>query len=302
MQTNTKILAKKFGYLSPDTLQEALTLLDVHKKNHLKILAGGTDLLVKMKTTDLNVDYLMSIKNIKELDYLDTDKGLKIGAITTLSHIIKEKKVKTDYTALFEGIHSMAAPAIRNMGTIAGNLGNASPAADTIPPLMVLGAKVKLQSKQGERTVFVEDFTTGVGKTVMEPDELISEIIIPEISKTSSSAFLKKSRVKADLSKINCAVYLERRSNVCQDCRIAFGSVATTVIRARKTEELLKGKVINVDVIHQAAIEASQEIKPIDDIRSTADYRLAMAGIMLRDAIELAWSRAVKGKRSKKSG
>ena len=291
MQINTKILAKKFKYLVPNTLDEALNLLNVYKDKQLKIIAGGTDLLVKMKTTDLNVDYLMNIKGIEELEYIDTEKGLKIGAVTSLSYIAKEKKVKARYSALYESIHSIAAPAIRNMGTVAGNLGNASPAADMIPPLMVYGAKIKLLGKQRERTILVEDFITGVGKTLLEPDELISEIIIPEVDVHSGSAFLKKSRVKADLSKINCAVYIIREKNICKDCRIAFGSVGITVLRANKTEHLLKGKVINSELINRAALEASLEIKPIDDIRSTADYRKAISRTLLKDCLDLAWSR-----------
>ena len=292
MQTNTKILDKHFKYLAPTTLEDALKYLSHYKKENLKILAGGTDLLVKMKTTDLSADYLMNIKGIKELDYIDIEVGLKIGAVTSLSGVVKEKKVKEKYIALFEGIHSMAAPAIRNMGTVAGNLGNASPAADTIPPLIVFGAKVKLTSKQKERIILVEDFITGVGKTVLDPDELITEIIIPKTGENCGSAFIKNSRVKADLSKINCAIYLEREANRCKEIRIAFGSVAIKVIRARKTENILKGMVLNPELMSHALLEASKEIQPIDDIRSTADYRIMVAGKMLQVAIELAWARA----------
>ena len=292
MQTNTKILAKEFEYLAPKTLDEALNLLDKYKDKNIKILAGGTDLLVKMKTTDLQVDYLLNIKNIPELDFIDTTQGLKLGAITPLSHIAKEEKVKMNYAALYEGIMSMAAPAVRNMGTVAGNLGNASPAADTVPPLIAYGAEVKLQSKRGERTVLMEDLIIGVGKTLLEPDEMITEINISEIPKNTGSAFLKKSRVKADLSKINLAVYLERKGNTCQDCKIVFGSVAIKALRAEKTENLLKEQTVSSELINKAAEQASLEIKPIDDIRSTAEYRIAMSKEMLKNGFELAWVRA----------
>jgi len=292
MQTNTKILAQEFEYLAPKTLDEALDLLDKYKNKNTKILAGGTDLLVKMKTIDLKIDYLINIKNISELNFVDTTDGLKIGAATPLSHIIKEKKVKVKYSALYEGIMSMAAPAIRNMGTMAGNLGNASPAADTIPPLIAYGAEVKLQSKRGERIVSVEDFVIGVGETIMKPDELITEINIPEINKNTGSAFLKKSRVKADLSKINLAIYLEREGNICKDCKIVFGSVAIKVLRAEKTENLLREQIVNSELISKAAEKASCEIKPVDDIRSTAEYRIVMSKEMLKDGFELAWARA----------
>ena len=292
MQTNTKILAQEFEYLAPKTIDEALDLLDKYKDKNIKILAGGTDLLVKMKTIDLKIDYLINIKNISELNFVDTNQGLRIGAVTPLSRIIREEKVKIKYSALYEGIMSMAAPAIRNMGTMAGNLGNASPAADTVSPLIAYGAEVKLQSKRGERTVLVEDFIIGVGETIMKPDELITEINIPEVNKNTGSAFLKKSRVKADLSKINLAIYLEREGNICKDCKIVFGSVAIKVLRAEKTENLLKGQIVNSELINKAAEKASCEIKPIDDIRSTAEYRIAMSKEMLKDGFELAWARA----------
>lgn len=292
MQTNTKILAQEFEYLAPKTIDEALDLLDKYKDKNIKILAGGTDLLVKMKTIDLKVAYLINIKKISELNFIDTNWGLRIGAVTPLSHIIREEKVKMKYSALYEGIMSMAAPAIRNMGTMAGNLGNASPAADTVPPLIAYGAEVKLRSKKGERTVLVEDFITGVGKTIIKPNELITEINIPEINKNIGSAFLKKSRVKADLSKINFAIYLKREGNICKDCKIVFGSVAIKVLRAGKTENLLKGQIINSELIDKAAENASCEIKPIDDIRSTAEYRIAMSKEMLKDGLHLTWERA----------
>jgi carbon-monoxide dehydrogenase medium subunit len=292
MQTNTKILAQEFEYLAPKTLDEALDLLDKYKDKNTKILAGGTDLLVKMKTIDLKIDYLINIKNISELNFVDTDRGLRIGAATPLSHIIRKEKVKVKYSALYEGIMSMAAPAIRNMGTMAGNLGNASPAADTVSPLIAYGAEVKLQSKRGERTVLVEDFIIGVGKTIIKPNELITEIIVPEINKNTGSTFLKKSRVKADLSKINLAIYVEREGNICKDCKIVFGSVAIKVLRAEKTENLLIEQAVNSELINKAAEEVSSEIKPIDDIRSTAEYRIAMSREMLKDGFELAWARA----------
>ena len=292
MQTNTKILAKEFEYLAPKTLDKTLNILDKYKDKNLKILAGGTDLLVKLKTTDLEVDYLMDIKNIKELDYINTTQGLKIGAMTPLSHIVKKDKVKWNYTSLYEGIQSMAAPAIRNMGTIAGNLGNASPAADTVPSLIAYKAEVTLQSKRGERKVLVEDLIVGVGKTIIQNDELITQIMIPEILKNSGSIFLKKSRVAADLSKINLAIFLRRDGNVCKDCRIVSGSVAIKSLRAKKTENLLKGQIIVDELINKAAEEASLEIKPIDDIRSTAEYRIAISRVMLKEGFELAWERA----------
>jgi len=292
LQTNTKILAREFEYLAPKTLDEAISLLDNYKDKSARILAGGTDLLVKMKTIDLKTDYLINIKNIPELNLIDTADGLKIGAAVPLSHIERIGKVKERYPALYEGIKSMAAIAVRNMGTMAGNICNASPAADTIPPLIAYGAEVKLVSIRGERTVLVEDFVTGVGKTVIEADEIISQVNIPEMNKNSGSAFSKKGRVKADIAKINLAVYIEREDNICKDCKIVLGSVAVKAIRAKEAEGLLKGQTVSNSLIDKAARKASEEIKPIDDIRSSVEYRTEIARVMVEDTVRIAWERA----------
>lgn len=292
MQTNTKILAQEFEYLAPKTLNEALSLLYDYKDENARILAGGTDLLVKMKTIDLKTDYLINVKNIPELNFIDTADGLKIGAAVPLSHIERIGKVKEKYPALYEGIKSMAAIAVRNMGTIAGNICNASPAADTVPSLIAYGAKVKLVSKRGERTVLVEDFIAGVGKTIIGSDELITQVNIPEMNKNSGSAFSKKGRVKADIAKINLAVYLEREGSICKDCKIVLGSVAVKAIRAKEAEGLLKGQAVSASLIGKIAKKASEEIKPIDDIRSSAEYRSEIAQVIVEDTVKIAWERA----------
>lgn len=292
MQTNTKILAQEFEYLAPKTLNEALSLLEKYKDKSARVLAGGTDLLVKMKTIDLKTDYLINIKNIPELNFIDTADGLKIGAAVSLSHIERIGKVKEGYPALYEGIKSMAAIAVRNMGTIAGNICNASPAADTVPSLIAYGAEIKLVSKRGERTILVEDFIIGVGKTVIEDDEIITQVNIPEMNKNSGSAFSKKGRVKADIAKINLAVYLEREGSICKDCKIVLGSVAVKAIRAKEAEGLLKGQTVSTSLMDKTAKKASEEIKPIDDIRSSAEYRSEIARVIVEDTVKIAWERA----------
>lgn len=291
MQFNTRLLTHKFEYLAPETLTEALDLLNQYQAHHIKVLAGGTDLLVKMKTIDMEVDYLLYIKGIKELNFVDTAAGLSIGATIPYSRLLKEDKIKTKYTALYEGIQAIAAPAIRNMGTIAGNIGNASPAADTVPPLIAFGAEVQIENKQGKRTVLLENLFTGPGKTVLKPDELITRITVPEVKPQTGSAFIKKSRVKADLAKINLAVSLTRNGQNCEDCKIVFGSVAATAVRAPRTEKLLEGHPMTEELFIQAAKSVADEIKPIDDIRSTAEYRILMSQEMLYDALKLAWDR-----------
>jgi len=149
-----------------------------------------------------------------------------------------------------------------------------------------------LVSKRGERTVPVEDFIAGVGKTVIEADELITQVNIPEIKECTGSAFSKKGRVKADIAKINLAVYLEREDNICKDCKIVLGSVAVKAIRAKEAEGLLKGQTVSASLIDKIAKKASEEIKPIDDIRSSVEYRTDIARVMVEDTVRTAWGRA----------
>jgi carbon-monoxide dehydrogenase medium subunit len=292
LQTNTKILAPEFEYFAPHTLDEALDLLAKYQDKNAKILAGGTDLLVKMKTTNLKLDFLINIKNIPELNFVTWDDGLKIGAVTSLYQVEKSEEVRTKYLALYEAIKAMAAPAIRNMGSIAGNLCNASPAADTAPPLMVYGAEVKLVSKRGERQVAVEDFLIGPGKTVISSDELLMQIDIPALDKNSGSSFLKISRVKADLSKINIAVYLKREDKVCRDCKIVFGAVAERPIRVKGAENILINQQLTPALLTKVAQRSAEEIRPINDVRSTAEYRSKVAKVLTEEAVKLAWERA----------
>ncbi|ATW24883.1 FAD binding domain-containing protein [Candidatus Formimonas warabiya] len=292
MGENTRIMPREFDYLEPKTKTEALDFLK--RYDHVKILAGGTDLIVKLKTgADIKVDHIMNIKEVAELNYVRGDKDLiLIGACTPLSVIENDGQVKDKLPALAEAIKGMAAIAIRNMGTIGGNLGNSSPAGDTIPPLTVYGARLVLASRDTTREVPVHEFILSPGKNILAPDEMLVEIIIPVPGGETGAAFIKKTRVKADISKINTAVFLDRGGDEVKDCRIALGSVAPTVVRIPKAEALLKGKKITLGVIQEAARVVSEEIKPIDDNRSTAEYRKDISRVIVEDTIKTAWQRS----------
>jgi CO/xanthine dehydrogenase FAD-binding subunit len=190
LATNTRILAPEFRYLESTDLGQVLDWLDECREK-AKILAGGTDLLVQMKTTSLRPDCVIYIKKIPQLDYIKFDtEGLKIGAATVLSSIERNETVMTYYSALYEAIRSMAAIAVKNMGTIGGNLGNASPAADTAPPLLVYDAALKIVSQQGERVIPLTEYFVGPGQSVLQPNELIAEIIIPRLGPDSGSSLV----------------------------------------------------------------------------------------------------------------
>lgn len=294
MHENTRIMPVEFNYQEPRTVKEALEMLKEYQGKNIKILAGGTDLIVRLKTgAPVTVDHMMNIKEIEELHYVKDEKeGLKIGSVTPLSQVETEPVVTDKYVALAEAVHSMAAIAVRNMATVGGNLCNASPAADTAPPLIAYGAKVKLAGLSGSREVPVEEFFVSPGQSVLKDTEMLVEIDIPVPGPHTGACFIKKTRVKADISKINVAALVTRDGKNCSDCRIVMGSVAPTPIRIKAAEECLKGKTVNTALIKEAARIVSEEIKPIDDNRSTAEYRKEIAYVIVEDAVKMAWKRS----------
>ncbi len=289
---NTHILPS-FEYYEPKSLGEALELLD-RLGGDAKVLAGGTDLLVKMKTGALRPKYIVNIKRIPGLRYIRLEEGvLRIGALTTW-HDLEEDPVVERFPALADAVKQMGGLQIRVMGTIAGNLCNASPAADAAPPLLVYDAEVVLASVKGVRTVKLEDFFVGPGKTVMQPNELLVEIRVP--AKGGSSAFVKLSRTSMDLAIASAAVYAEFEGEVVKEARVALGSVAPTPIRARKTEAVLKGRRVSEEGLIELLRTVSEEVNPITDVRASAWYRREVSRVLVYDALLKAFERSRGGR------
>lgn len=291
---NTRILAPEFNYHAPATLREALQMLAALPKT--KILAGGTDLIVKMKIGGISdVENVIDIKRVADLEYCMKDKengALLIGALAKLSNIEKSQIVATEYTALYEALHAMAAISVRNMATMAGNICNASPVADTAGPAICFGAKLTLMSEKGERQVAVEDFFTGPGASVIAADEMLTSIILPAVPANTGSAFKKLTRVKPDISKISCTAVIAIDNGKVSYCRIAMGSIAAVPFYLKELSESLIGKTITKDVIAEAAKIAADTIHPIDDNRTTAVYRKDVAPVLVMEVLEKAWTRA----------
>ncbi len=289
-KVNTHILPE-FEYLAPRTVEEAIKLLSKYGEE-AKVLAGGTDLLVRMKQGVLRPKYVISINRIKELNFIE-DRGdhVAIGAATKLRALEKSGLIKELFPALHEAVKSMGGVQIRNMGTIGGNLCNASPAADTAPPLLVFEAEVVIAGPNGRRVVPITRFFTGPGRTVMARNELLVEVRVPKPVKPTGSAFIKIARVAMDLAKVNIAVTLRMSGDAVEDVKVALGSVAPTPLRAYRTEEFLKGKELTEEVMWEAARIVRTEVKPITDIRSTAEYRREVSGVILVDALRKAMKR-----------
>ena len=289
---NTRILKAEFEYFTPNTIQEALQLLDQYGSN-ANLIAGGTDLLVQMKNEVISPSYLINIMKISEMIFIKAKEGwLRIGAATKWHEVIEFCAKNQKYASLYEASCSLGKVQVRNMGTIGGNLCTASPAADSAPPLLVFNSRVKLTSVQGERIIKLEDFFKGVNATAMAPNEIMTEIQITSINKGMGSAFMKVTRVGADISKISCAVALERQGNICASCQIAMGAVATVPLKIEKANGIVVGKKVDASLVEEMGEKASEEINPITDIRSTAEYRRQIVAILLKDVFWKAWHRA----------
>ncbi len=246
MHTNTRILAHNFEYHEPKTIEEALELLDRYKPG-LKVLAGGTDVLAKMKRNHFQCERLMYIKDIEELKFIEDGAVLTIGACTELSIVERSPLVEAKYRALHEAVKAIGATAIRNMATIGGNICNAAPPADTIPALLVFDARLKLVKLGSERDVALKDFITGAEQTIIEHDELLYSIELSALPSGYRSTFVKLGRVSVDTARINMAIAIDYDdvSETIKEARVAMGAVGTRAYRCPDSEALLRGKKVD---------------------------------------------------------
>lgn len=280
---------KEFEYFEPSTLSKAISLLAQYK-GKAEILAGGTDLLIQMKQRDLTPEYLIDIKNISELDYIkhNEEEGLKIGALVTHSSIVNSAIIKEKFDLLIEASLAVGSVQTRNRGTVAGNICNSSPSADTPPALIALDASFKLVSITGERIVKVEEFFRSPFKSVIKETELLAEIRIPNLPVHSGGSYLWLPKITAvDETLVGVGVLITVDDLIYKNCtmaRIGLGSVAPTPIRAKMTEEFLKGKRVEDVIFRQAAEVAANETLP----RSRAEYRREMVKIFVKRALDKA--------------
>ena len=279
----------------PKTLKEALSLLKKYN-GKAKVFTGGTDLLPKMKRRELTPKFLIDLNGIPDLRFIkyDRTKGLRIGAATTLNEILESSIVRRRYPVLVDALSQMASTQIRNIGTIAGNLCNAVPSADTAPPLIVLGGRLKIIGPKRERMVLVEDFFKGPDRTVLDRNELVREIQIPPPPPKAQGAYLKHTlRREMDLAIVGIGVWLmlDSKKNICKEIKIALGAVAPVPMRAKKAEGILRGNLLDDDLIENAAKMASEESNPIDDIRSSAEYRREIVRVLIKRTIKQSLER-----------
>jgi len=273
-----------FDLLTPQTLPQALDMLATGSPDVIP-LAGGTNLIVDMRDGRHRPKAVMDLRRLDELRSIHMDDGhIVVGGGMTIAELMTDPLIAEHGAPLGEAAAVMANPLVRNRATVAGNLVDASPAADMAPPLLVLNAEVELVSQEGMRRVRLEDFLVGVNDTLLQPQELLAAVRWPVPSPHSVGAFYKLGLRRAvACSVVNAATMVMcDMDGRCQQARIALGAVAPTPIRAHAAEGALRGQLLTEEVIAKAARVSAKATCPIDDIRGTADYRQRMVEVLVR--------------------
>lgn len=284
-----------FEYVAANTVSEAVALLD-EKGDQARILAGGTDLIVQAREGKRSLDWMIDIKSIpevNEIDY-DTESGLTLGAAVPCYQIYAVDDLCNAYPGLVDATKIIGGTAIQGRAAVGGNLCNASPAADAIPPLIVLNASCVIAGPNGEREIPVEDFCTAPGQTVLEKGEMLVSIKIPAPQENSSSFYLRFiPRNEMDIAVVGAgaAVELDESKEKILSARIALAAVAPTPLFAEEASALLADREISDSVIDEAAQAAQAISRPISDMRGTAEQRTHLVGVLTRRALNGAIQR-----------
>jgi carbon-monoxide dehydrogenase medium subunit len=340
------VILPRFDVLVPESVKEACAMLADHADEGVRILAGGTDLLVDLRRPIIpqhvprcdgcqthpegNVlstvefaapdaeplmasggalravledprkaspAYLVSLHKLKQLKGIERlkDCGLRVGAMTTITAIERSGTIRSGWTALAEGADDLGSPLVRNRGTLGGNIANARPAADTFVPTIALGGLLTLKGTSGTRTVPAEDFARGPGVSVIEPNEILTDVCFPPSLPHSGSAYYKLANRKAlEISTVGVAVWLvlEEPGGPVKDVRVALGAVGPTPILAKSLRDALVGKIADDQVVLEAARAVAEDARPIDDHRGSAWYRVQMVELLTARLLRTVLKRA----------
>lgn len=272
-----------FQVHQPKSMEQVLDMLSRHRSS-VKILAGGTDLMLKMRHAGLSVEHLISLNRVEGMRTISWDEGdgLVIAGGTRLADVGRHEQVCANYPGLAHACSVMATPQIRNMGTVAGNLVNAAPSADTAAPLLAHGASLVAVERGGRRQIQLKDFFSGPGLTVLEPLEMVEAIRVPAPPPRSGSAYMRISaRSKVDIAAVGVAGFLnmDLGGRVIR-CRLALASVAPTPVRCFEAEQLLEGQIPDEALLMRAGASCVRASAPIDDVRATASYRRSMVQVL----------------------
>jgi carbon-monoxide dehydrogenase medium subunit len=284
-----------FEYDAPKTLKEALSLLDKYREDY-KIIAGGQSLLIMMRQGLIKPEHLIDIKGISELNYVkfDSNKGLRMGALTTHSTLEKSPVIKKSFGVIAEMEKRLASIQTRNWGSIGGNLCHGDPAGDLAPVLIALNATLTVASIHGERNMLVEGFFLDYFETALEYGDLLTEIQVPTIPSNTGTAYTKFNVIESDMATVGVGVSitLAPKEGHCKDVRIVLANAAPKPMRAKQAEELLRGKKITDPLLKEAGEIASTETEPISDIHASAEYRKELVKVLVKQLSKEAHLRA----------
>jgi carbon-monoxide dehydrogenase medium subunit len=284
-----------FEYLPAKTVKEACDLLAQYGEE-AKVLGGGQSLVTLMKQDFINPSYIVDIKGISDLDYIRYDEtdGLRIGAMTTHRSMETSAVVAEKFALLAQMEHTLASVPVRNWGTVGGNLAHADPASDLAPALLALGAEVTLTGPKAERVVSLDEFFIDYFETALQPDELLTEIHIPE-SNRGCGFYHKFAQRATDLAVVSVAVNLifdPNNPGLCKDVRIVMGSVGPTALRSGRAEDLLYGQTLTDVRIEEAARLSAEDAQPTSDINGSEEYKREIVHVLVRRTINEAAARA----------
>jgi aerobic carbon-monoxide dehydrogenase medium subunit len=282
----------RFDYLEPATLAEAFSLLEQHGDT-ARVIAGGTSLIIWMRQRLLMPKVVIGLGRIPDFDTISFDpkEGLRIGAGARHRDIELSPAVKQHYPLLHETFRKVAQPRIRNMGTIGGNLAGGDPLTDPGASLIALDAELTLASSNRTRTVSLEDFFVDYYQTALESGELLTEIRVPPPQRPGWSHIKFTPRSVEDFATVGVAMTLRAKAGSCEDVRLALNSVASTIVRAKRAEDVLRGHALSNDVLREAGEIAASEVDPMDDNRGSADYKRDLVKVLVRRAAEQAIER-----------
>ena len=275
---------KAFEHYAPDSIEELLEMLK--SKPNAKLIAGGTDLLLQMKQGTAQPETVISLKNVEELRGFSVSKnGYRLGAGMTLRGITRSNELTQNFPGLVYAAGVVASEQIRTLATLGGNICNASPSADMVPPLIALDAVVQLVSNQGQRDLSLSEFFKGPGESILKSGEIMHSIFLPHPS--GNMIYSKHAPRKfMDLAVVGVAVRLAKKNGKINEARVALGAVGPVPFRAEKTEALLAGQTLTTELMLEAGEMAAGECVPIDDIRGSAWYRKRMVKVHVRRNLE----------------
>ena len=282
----------RFDYQEPTTLKKAFSLMEKHGDD-ARVIAGGTSLIIMMRQRLLMPKLVISLGRIPKFDKItfNAKDGLRIGAGARHRDIELSQTVKKHYPLLHETFRKVAQPRIRNMGTVGGNLAAGDPLTDPGASLIALDAEVTLTSGKGQRRIRLDEFFIDYYQTALEPGELLTEIHVPPLQRPGWSHIKFTPRSVEDFATVGVAITLKANNGTCEDLRIGLNSVAATIVRARKAEEVLRGKPISDAALREMGEVAATECDPTDDNRGSAEYKLDLVKVLVPRAVREAYER-----------